>query len=143
MEITSATNATAAGASGAKSMSALTTEDFLKMLLSELTNQDPFEPVKNQDLMNQIGSIRNMEMNTQLTATLKNLILRSDLSAAGGLIGKLVAGLSPQREAVAGLVTGVRVADGQVMLELDTGEQINIEDVTRVVQGDGAEMSAG
>ena len=35
----------------------LNTDDFLKIMLTELTNQDPFEPMKNQDLINQIPTI--------------------------------------------------------------------------------------
>lgn len=143
MEIGATGSSASAAAGTAKGLKALSTEDFLKMLLTELTNQDPFEPVKNQDLLNQIGSIRDMEMNSQLTSTLQNLILRSDLSSAGGLIGKTVAGLSSVGRNVEGLVTGVRVVEGNVLLDLDSGHQVNIADVTRVRQGPTADAVTG
>ncbi|NQU77060.1 MAG: hypothetical protein HQ546_12180 [Planctomycetes bacterium] len=129
--LTSAT--TSVGGLTTKNMAELSTDDFLNLLITELTNQDPFEPVKNQDLLNQISSIREMEMSTQLNETLQSLVLQGNLAAAAGLIGKAVAGMTGSLEMVSGIVAGVRVTNGDVMLELANGSEVNIDDVTHVV----------
>lgn len=126
-----------------KSLQALTTEDFLKMLMTELTQQDPFEPVKNQDLMNQLGSIRELEMNQKLNSTLESLLLQGQLGSAGGLLGKIVSGLTPDDQAAQGVVTGVRVTNGQVMLDLDTGQQVGLADVTQIHPAPTADAVTG
>jgi len=135
--------ATTAGASTAgKGVAALSTDDFLKLLIAELTQQDPFEPMKNQDLMNQINTIRTMEMNTSLTDALKTLSLQGNLGSASNLIGKVITGLGPDRDPVTGVVSGVRVSDGKVLLELKDGPAVNIEDVTHVAGAPTANAAA-
>ena len=118
-----------------KTMNELSTEDFLKLLIAELTHQDPFEPMKNQELLNQVSSIRELEMNTNLNQTLQSLVLQGNLSSASNLIGKSVAGLDTLGDMVAGEVLGVVVSDGQVLLQLDNGSQVNVEMVTEVGPG--------
>jgi len=117
----------------AKDMDALTTGDFLKLLITELTQQDPFEPMKNQELLNQISSIRQLEMNTQLNDTLESLALQGNLGSAAGLIGKTITGLDLARHMVSGPVSGVLVRDGEIVLELGDGNMVRLEDVTHVV----------
>lgn len=119
-------------AAKAKDMSELTSDDFLKLLVEELTQQDPFEPMKNQDLMNQINTIREMEMNTSLNDTLSAFALKTSLSAAAGVIGKSVAGLTDSGSEAVGVVTGVRVRDNQVLLDLDTGQSLRFENIKEI-----------
>ena len=112
----------------------LSTNDFLKLLITELTQQDPFEPMKNADLLNQISSIRELEMNTKLNDTLESLVLQGSLGSAAGMIGKMINGMTASKDTVEGTVTGVRVISGEVMLQLDTGRRVNITDVTYVTE---------
>jgi flagellar basal-body rod modification protein FlgD len=115
-----------------KGVEGLGSDDFLKLLITELSQQDPFEPMKNQDLLNQVNTIRSMEMNTNLTDTLKALSLQGSLGSASNLIGKVITGLGVDRNPVTGLVSGVRVSDGKVVLELKDGTTVSMEDVTHV-----------
>lgn len=152
MDISAAT-ATASGVDltgQGKEMSGLTTEDFLEMLITELTHQDPFEPVKNADLMNQIGSIRTLEMNDRLAETLDSvasrtgelsqtmnaMMLQSNLNAAHAVVGKLVSGITADDQRTAGEVVSVRVADGEVILRLDNGYDLPMAGMENVVGRD-------
>ena len=110
----------------------MTGMDFLQLLISELSNQDPFEPMKNQELLNQISSIRQLEMNTQLNDTLQSLALQGNLGSAAGLIGNTITGLNTARYMVSGSVAGVMVRDGEIVLELADGDMVRLEDVTHV-----------
>ena len=146
-----------AGAVGAGADSggfgALSSDEFIKVLMAELTNQDPFEPQDSGALLEQMSSLRNIESQLSLQDKLDSLeeqfseigdrfgnlgqqlegfVLQNELSAAGNLIGKLVEGTNTDDQSIQGLVTSVRVEGGNTFLELDTGAKLAMNRVTRV-----------
>lgn len=110
----------------------LKTDDFIKMMLTQLQNQDPLEPTKNQELMAQMSQISQLEASTQLQTTLKALAMQSQIGAAGNLIGKMVEGLDAQNESIRGLVCSVRVEKDKVHLELDNGKTLSMDRVSSI-----------
>jgi flagellar basal-body rod modification protein FlgD len=126
------TNSHQLKSSSPKSNTALKTEDFINMMVTQLQNQDPTDPVKNQDLLAQMSQIGQLQSTTDLQTSLKNLVLQNSLGAAGNLIGKMVQGLDEQGAALNGLVTSVRVEDGNVQLELDNGKALALDHVTGI-----------
>jgi flagellar basal-body rod modification protein FlgD len=113
-------------------------EDFIKMMLTQLQNQDPLEPAKNQELLAQMSQIGQLQTSTQLQETLKGLTLQSQIGSAGNLIGKLVQGLDDQNDNVTGLVNSVRVENNQVFLELDNGKTLSMGNVTAIASAPAA-----
>ena len=114
----------------------LKTEDFINMMVVQLQNQDPMEPAKNQELLAQMSQIGQLQSSTQLQETLKNVMTQSQLSSAGALIGKAVAGVMPDgKTAISGVVHSVRVIDGNVSLELDNGFSMPLSNVTGIAPG--------
>jgi len=107
----------------------LNTGQFLNILLTELTNQDPFEPNDSQALLEQLSSLRNIESQTAL---------QNNISQASSLLGKVVEGLTAGGDRVAGKVMSVRVVDGKAELELDTGRTLGIDRVTTVTEPSAA-----
>ena len=57
----------------------LSTDQFLQIMITELQQQDPLEPVKNQDLLAQVSQIRSLEMTTQLNESFKTLLLQQQI----------------------------------------------------------------
>src|SRR3954471_7763118 len=112
--------------------SQLNTDDFIKMMLTQLQNQDPLEPAKNQELLAQMSQIGQLQTSTQLQDTLKGLTLQNQLGAAGNLIGKLVQGIDSNNENVVGLVDSVRVENNEVFLELDSGKTLPMGNVVAI-----------
>jgi flagellar basal-body rod modification protein FlgD len=110
----------------------LKTEDFIKMMITQLQNQDPLEPAKNQDLLAQMSQIGQLQSSTTLQQSLKGLVLQNSLGAAGNLIGKMVQGMDEQNETVKGIVTSIRVDQDQVYLELDNGQSLPLGRVTTI-----------
>jgi len=107
----------------------LGSQDFLKLMLTELTNQDPLQPTDNEALLRQISSIRDIEMSTSLTDTLQKLAGQQQIGSASSLIGQFVTG-TPGADGVVtrGLVVGVRFADGgKPVLMLSSGGQLPME----------------
>ena len=110
----------------------LKTDDFIKMMITQLQNQDPLEPAKNQELLAQMSQIGQLQSQTLLQESLQGLVLQQNLGAAGNLIGKVVEGVDDAGEQARGLVTSVRVEDKQVLLELDNGKRLSLGKVTQI-----------
>ncbi|MCP4709405.1 MAG: hypothetical protein GY869_12330 [Planctomycetes bacterium] len=141
---------------GDKSSQMLNTEDFLKIMVTELTNQDPFEPMKNQDLLAQIASIQQLDSSETMTKTLTSVgerfdgvvdklsqfLDREQLGSATQMVGQFVTGISPSGELAAGKVVAVNISQGEIMLELDTGELVGLNQMTRLSGNDQSLVGA-
>lgn len=124
------TNATATNAKNG--FGSLDSSEFTKIILSELSNQDPFKPNDTQALLEQLSSLRNIESQTSLQDSLEKLVLQNSLSQAGSLIGKIVEGVDANTDKVTGKVTSVRVTNGEPTLQLDTGRQVKMTAVSLI-----------
>jgi flagellar basal-body rod modification protein FlgD len=82
---------------------------FLQLMITELTNQDPLNPLDNTQLVQQIGELRSIAASDQLTATLRALQTQQSLITAGNLIGKKVTALSTDNTNIEGTVERVSV----------------------------------
>lgn len=96
-------------------LGSLKTEDFLKILIAELSNQNPLDPMDNEKLLNQITSLTSVSTNTALVDTLKSFGSTQSLGSASSLIGKKVTGVVNDEE-VTGVVDKATIEDGQVFL---------------------------
>ena len=99
--------------------SSLDSADFIRIMFTELANQDPFQPSDSSALLDQMNSIRSIESNIDLMDRLDTLVFENKLSSAANLIGKTVQGLSDQ---------GLRVA-GTVRTVLRQGDDVTLQSV--------------
>jgi flagellar basal-body rod modification protein FlgD len=113
---------------------ALNADDFIKMMVTQLQNQDPLQPTSNQDLLNQMSQIGQLQSTTDLQNSLKTLTLQQTLGSAGNLIGKMVTGQDDHGNPMQGMVNSVKVVSGAVSLELDNGKELSMSNVTGITQ---------
>ena len=92
-----------------KDLKDLDINQFLKLMIAELTNQDPLNPMDNTQLVQQIGSIREIAATDQLTGTLNTLQTGQSLNTASSLIGKRVTALTTDNQNITGVVDRVSV----------------------------------
>jgi len=111
----------------------MSTEDFLDIIFTELSNQDPFDPNDSSALLKQIESIRSIEADIRLEKQLKNIVTQNQLASAGGLVGKFVGGLTAEANRVSGFVVGVSRAGNQINLELDNGRVVPMDNVESIL----------
>ena len=100
---------TATASQSSSNYNELDIDDFLKLLISELQNQDPLDPMDNSEMVQQIGQIREIGATDQLTKTLSSLSSSQELVTASSLIGKTVEGLAEDSSAVDGIVDRITV----------------------------------
>lgn len=120
----------------------LKTEDFIKMMITQLQNQDPMEPAKNQELLAQMSQIGQLQSSTTLQESLKGLVLQNQIGSAGNLIGRLVEGADANQESISGMVNSVRVNKDGVYLELDNGKELALSNVTNIASAPGPSQKA-
>lgn len=117
----------------------LSSDQFIKVLISELANQDPFQPQDSSAMLEQLSSLRNIESQMSLQTSIGSLVQQNQLAASGGMIGKRIEGVDVTGQRLEGVVRAVHVHDGNVQLELEKGGLVNMNQVTRMVQ-DGLEL---
>jgi flagellar basal-body rod modification protein FlgD len=121
--------------------SSLDTEQFVKIMFTELSKQDPLQPNDSKALLEQLSSLRNIQSSIDLSSKLSSLVAQNELSAASGLIGKTVSGVSDDYERVQGVVQKViRASDGAV-LSLAGGKLIHMSNLDQVLAGTGGAAS--
>jgi flagellar basal-body rod modification protein FlgD len=123
---------TTTSTSGAGAFGDISSEQFIKILVSELSNQDPFEPQDSGALLEQLSSLRNIESQLSLQKQLESLVMQNQVASASGMIGKTVTGLDDANNQVVGVVSSVRVQDGKAVLELNTGKLLAMDRVTEI-----------
>ncbi len=146
MEATAISSSAQTGASvGSRTAQALSGEDFFQLLITQLSNQDPLEPTSNEELLNQIASIRDIELSSALAESLQSLTDQQRYGSAATLLGRYVTGApDPEDPAstVEGVVVGVRYTDeGQPILQLDGGQELALDDVDSVTTTEQAALS--
>ncbi len=114
--------------------SSMSSADFIRIMFTELANQDPFQPSDSSALLEQMNSIRSIESNIDLMARLDTLVFENKLSSAANLIGKEIQGLTSDGFRVEGAVTTVMRFGDDVALELANGWRISIDNVETIQQ---------
>lgn len=104
-------NSTSSSSSSVKGndLNDINLDEFLGLLLTEMQNQDPLNPMDNAQMLAQLGQIREIGSTNQLTQTLSNLAIGQELSSASNMIGKKVSGLNTKSKEISGVVDRVSV----------------------------------
>lgn len=92
---------------------------FLTLMIKELQNQDPLNPLDNKDMLAQISQIREVGATDKLTATLDSVLLGQNISSATNLIGADISAISDDGESITGVVDRVSVDKGSPKLHID------------------------
>lgn len=103
-----ASNKSSSGASG-NALGDVDIDQFLGLLITEMQNQDPLNPMDNGQMLTQLSQIREIGSTNKLTQTLTNLAVGQELSMASSMIGKTVKALDGDAKDIEGKVTSVSV----------------------------------
>jgi flagellar basal-body rod modification protein FlgD len=112
----------------------MSSEEFMKIIFTELQQQDPFKPNDSSALLEQLNSIRSIESDIQMGEKLESIVFQNQLSGAGGLIGKRVGGLSTENTRVAGTVKSVSRVGDEIGLLLHNNWVIPMDNVEYIDQ---------
>jgi flagellar basal-body rod modification protein FlgD len=124
------TASNSASASSTQKKSNLDYQSFLKLLVTQMKNQDPTKPMDSTEYVAQLATFSNVEQAINANKKLDQLIQDSKISQGVGLIGREVTSLDGLG---AGIVEKVRFTQDGTMATLSDGSELAIN--TRVVIG--------
>jgi flagellar basal-body rod modification protein FlgD len=106
--------------------STLGLQDFMKILLTQLTTQDPLKPMDNKDFMAQIAQFTTLEQTQQLNDKTATLITNQAALQSVGLIGRTV-DFTTDSGSLSGVVAALSLAGNspQLTIQTSTGSTIN------------------
>ena len=119
---------------GAGGLSSLSSGDFFKLILTELTKQDPLAPNDTNALLQQISAVRSIQSDMDLSSDLRALVNQNEFAAASTLVGKTVSGVDEGFNRVTGEVRSISRTSTGAVLTLKTGERIAIGSLDEIRQ---------
>lgn len=105
-------------------------EDFLKILLTQLTYQDPLKPMDNQEFMAQMAQFTSLEQTQQLNEKMSTLITNQAALQSVGLIGRTVDITTSTGAFVTGSVTSLSLAGEAPALTVTTTSGATMSNVS-------------
>jgi flagellar basal-body rod modification protein FlgD len=91
-------------------------QDFLQILLTQLTEQDPLKPMDNTQFVAQLAQFSQLEQTQQLSDTVTTSLATQTASQAIGLLGKTVTITSTSGTATTGSVTAIDFSTSSPLL---------------------------
>lgn len=108
-------------------------DTFLKLLITQLQNQDPLSPMDSQDLMNQVATLTMLEQTIQMNQNLEDYLSQQPLLQASQFIGKSVQAILEDGTPIEGEVESVQQSGHLITLNVQ-GYGVPLELVTKVYE---------
>ncbi|WP_223700231.1 flagellar hook assembly protein FlgD [Sutcliffiella deserti] len=129
----------------AKQNKVLGKDDFLKLLMAQLKNQDPMNPMEDREFIAQMASFSSLEQMTNLNTSMEGFIKTQEKQHAINLqqyIGSEITwqdtkfvGEEPVTEMKTGNVTSVAISGGTPKLVMSDGSEITMDQISRITSG--------
>ena len=117
---------------GRKIKNTLGKDDFLKLLIVQLENQDPTKPLEDKAFIAQMAQFSSLEQMTEINTTLSNLIINNKINNAYSLLGKWVEVLDKDtNKLIEGNVTEVQFKNGTPNITVN-GMSYSVDDIVKV-----------
>jgi flagellar basal-body rod modification protein FlgD len=114
-------------------------DQFLQLLVTQLKNQDPLDPVKNEEFIAQLAQFSTLEGMQKLNASFSDLLALQQLTEGANLIGKVITfqteGNTEPEEKV---VERVSIQDGRLLLITTDGTSVPLANVRGLAAQDAA-----
>jgi flagellar basal-body rod modification protein FlgD len=122
MNVTSVTGTLATQRAAAnEAPSTVSYDNFLKLLMTQMKNQDPTEPMKSTDYMAQLATFSQVEQSVKSNSKLDALLSSFALSQADGVIGRTV---STADGTISGKVSSVVITSEGAVAKLADGTNL-------------------
>lgn len=120
---------TSVSGASAPSKSDLNIQDFLKILTSQLNNQDPLKPMDNQEFVAQLAQFTSLQQTQQLNQKLDSLLTIQAANQSIGLLGRTV-DVQGTSGTVTGSVSELDLSGGEARLTIKLPDGSSINNIT-------------
>ena len=95
--------------------------DYMMLLVAQLQNQNPMEPMSNEDMSMQLTQLSQLEQLENMSSSFQQVMEATDRSTAATLIGKTIKFFAPGAYSEsAGRVSSVEIINGEARLQVGT-----------------------
>jgi flagellar basal-body rod modification protein FlgD len=129
---TAPTGTTPASSTVGATSATLGKDDFLKLLVGQLKNQDPLNPTSDTDFIGQMAQFSQLEQTTNMASVNEQLVSQQRGARAVALLGRTVTYPDANGALTTGTVERVEWADHQPSLTVGGVAGINPDAVTAV-----------
>lgn len=140
--VSSATNPAAAQTSRTTAADAfgMGFEDLLRIVLTQLTYQDPLKPMENFEFVSQLAQFSQIQQGQTANESLQGLISAATTNQATSLLGHKI-DIPTGETVISGVVKAISFQSGEPRLTIETSENQTISNlalssVNRVAEGD-------
>lgn len=98
--------------------STLGKDDFLKLFVTQLQNQDPMSPQDNSQFMAQMAQFSTLEQITNLATATERMGFAGQVSQSVALIGHTVGYTNADGVQVTGVASGVEIDNGSIYVNV-------------------------
>ena len=106
-------------------------EDFLKLLVTKMSTQDPMNPQGDAEFIAQMAQFSSLEQAKSMTADIALLKAQQEVLTANGLIGRTVTVARGSQQLDQGMVTSIAMNDGSPAVVIN-GKNYSLDDVTLI-----------
>lgn len=115
-------------------------EDLLRIVLTQLTYQDPLKPIENFEFVSQLAQFSQIQQTQTMSDRLLGVLQAEATTQATGLLGRRVE-IPSGPVTISGKVVSVAFQNGEPRLTLETDDQrsianIALSSVNRISQGE-------
>ncbi|WP_341992253.1 flagellar hook assembly protein FlgD [Azorhizobium sp. AG788] len=128
--VSTATSTTSSASTSTATTSTVDYNQFLQLLVAQLKNQDPTEPMDSTSYLSQLASFSQVEAQTNTNTKLDSLLTSSALQTADSAIGRTVTSADGT---VSGVVSSVSiVSSGSPVATLADGSTITLDSGVKI-----------
>jgi flagellar basal-body rod modification protein FlgD len=98
-------------------------QSFLKLLVAQMKNQDPTNPMDSTQYMAQLAAFSQVEQSVQMNTKLDQMLQSSTLEQAASIIGRTVTSADGE---TTGKVAEVRLISNGIVAVLEGGKEITV-----------------
>jgi flagellar basal-body rod modification protein FlgD len=132
-QLSTTTTVTAASQEATGANAILGKDDFLKLFVAQLKNQDPLKPMEDKEFMGQMASFSTLEQVAKLATANEKLASSLTLSGSLGFIGRTVSWTDAAGQTRTGVVDRVSTsAEGTVSLTVGGTDGVDPKTITQV-----------
>lgn len=106
-------------------------QSFLQLLVAQLQNQDPMQPMDDTQFISQLAQFSTLQTMQQIQSSLQSSLGAQLLDHAMSFLGHPISANDANGSPVSGTVSGIKLQGGNVLLEVGS-TTVNLSDVTEV-----------
>jgi len=106
-------------------------QDFMKLLIAQLQNQDPLDPMNSQEFLAQLAQLESVATLNELHQTVQGYAQIAELLEPVGLVGRTVRWKSEEGSLQDGVVEAVRLGADQPIVVVQ-GQEIDLTQIVEV-----------